>query len=826
MDPFCGYSSIRRVRRVVGFALVALAASIGSASATPSEPQASVAQLASTRPNVLVILTDDQAWSTFNRALMPTVFDRVVDRGALFTRAYVNTALCCPSRAQILTGLYGHSSGVDWNTAPLTHPTIVHALQDAGYRTMLAGKYLNSMPCDPRPEFDQWVCTGDEKAHYTLLDPLLNVNGTWTKFTGHTTDIQASFVKDFIASTPTDRPFFVLYSPTSPHLPANDGRCSSLSVPRLRDAAFNEETRTSGKPRYVRRPPLSTSEIAWADRQLQLMTRAVRCLDGSIATILNSLGERETDTLVFFLSDNGYLYGQHRRWEKDVPYEEAVRVPLAVRYPALLPTAAPFASAALVQNVDVPATIADVAGIPWRADGKSLVPLLRRQVTSLRDAVLIEHCMGRTYPCPGKDVGSPWGQLYVPSFSGVVTPAYKYVEYVTGEKELYVRADDPSELFNRAGSSGYGNVERALASRLAELRRSPVDTTIAAGPAGSQEASRVFRFTYFSPSRLSAHQCRIVTNGTAEPWRPCNGRSSVEGPLADGDHLFEVRGVDETGATDSSPASRSFSITTSGPKVTILSAPPLDSADRTAFFRFLSATPVAGFECRLGLWGSNGSWSPCTSSITYSSLADGLWNFQVRAVDFFGRRTKPPAQWLFRVSARGPVIVFDAAPNVATQSTSAHFVFHPDENVNGNVSCRLDGALPTDCSFGTFTTESLTTGKHTLAVTATDKAGITKTATFAWNVDRTAPVATITSKSGSLTTTDSATFEFAASEPMNQRFCRLDDAFYFSACTTPITYTGLADGYHTFTVMVADKAKNYSAWKSFTWSQDGGTTQD
>ena len=105
-------------------------------------------------PNILLIVSDDQAWSTFNRDLMPSVYSQLVDQGVLFKRAYVNTSLCCPSRAQIVSGLYEHDTGVDQNEVMLTRPTFPMALHDAGYRTMLAGKYMNSWPCDPRAEFD------------------------------------------------------------------------------------------------------------------------------------------------------------------------------------------------------------------------------------------------------------------------------------------------------------------------------------------------------------------------------------------------------------------------------------------------------------------------------------------------------------------------------------------------------------------------------------------------------------------------------------------------------------------------------------------------
>src|SRR4029077_5400901 len=106
---------------------------------------------------VLILMADDQTGSTWSRDLMPTVFSQLVDKGVQFPHAYVNTALCCPSRSQILTGLYGTHTGVDQNTVQLHRPTIVQSLHSIGYRTSLTGKYLNSMPCDPRPEFDQFI---------------------------------------------------------------------------------------------------------------------------------------------------------------------------------------------------------------------------------------------------------------------------------------------------------------------------------------------------------------------------------------------------------------------------------------------------------------------------------------------------------------------------------------------------------------------------------------------------------------------------------------------------------------------------------------------
>lgn len=511
-------------------------------------------------PNVLIVLSDDQAWSTFSRRLMPTVYAELVDRGVLFKRAYVNTSLCCPSRAEILTGLYQHHTGVVGNLTPLTRPTVVEALHDQGYRTMLAGKYLNSMPCDPRPEFDRWVCSSVAPSDYSLTDPVLNVDGEWRSFRGYTTNILARQAARFIEHTPGDQPFFLLYAPTSPHLPADDDRYSNLAIRPRRPPAFDEETRGSGKPAYVRRGSLDPLEVWQLDSWYRDMARSVRALDDSVAILLDSLGTRADNTLVLYLSDNGFLYGEHRRWDKEVPYQESIRIPFVVRYPPLLPDGQVFQSWALVQNVDVAPTIAELAGFDWGVDGLSLVPILSGQAASVRDAALIEHCVGLLQWCPGGRPGF-LGQLTVPAFWGVVTPTHKYVEYGTGERELYDLVADPSELHNVAGHAAHAGVESALAGTLAALRAPPPpQTTIVAGPQGLVEADTV-TFRYFSQSSRATYSCRLDAGAEPGAWVSCNGQTFAVGPLPAGDYTFLVAGTDpRVGLTDLTPATRSFTV--------------------------------------------------------------------------------------------------------------------------------------------------------------------------------------------------------------------------------------------------------------------------
>ena len=378
--------------------VASLASVLGTTAGGSSTRGTARADPPSTRPNILLVVADDEAQSTFSRALMPNVFSKIADQGVLFDKAYVNTSLCCPSRSQMLTGLYATDTNVSSNYDELARPTLVQAMHDSGYRTLLAGKYLNSHPCDDvRPEFDEYYCYGEGDS--AEKDPTINVNGTDIPFTGYSADIFAGFVSRFVATTPSDQPFLAVYTPKDPHFPADDDRFASLPVPLYRPPNFDEDTLHDGKPRAIQRGPLTDREIAQIDTQYQDMYRSSRGLDNAVGTILDSLGSRAANTVVFYISDNGFFYGEHRRVQGKVdPYQESVNVPMIVRDPQLHPTTDPQVSDALVENVDIPATIAQRAGIDWHTDGQSLVPLIDGSASAIRNAVLIDHCIAGAGP--------------------------------------------------------------------------------------------------------------------------------------------------------------------------------------------------------------------------------------------------------------------------------------------------------------------------------------------------------------------------------------------------------------------------------------------
>jgi len=383
-----------------------------------------------------------------------------------FRRAYVNSPLCCPSRASILTGLYQHHHGVLLNDNPLEKPTIVQALHDAGYRTMLSGKYLNSWPCEPRPEFDRWVCVGEGRSSYTEVDPVVNVDGVWSQHSGVSSEILTDEAVEFADG---EAPWFILYAPTAPHFPGDDPRYASLPVPPYRPRSYDEDV--SDKSAYEDERGMSAAEKAHIDGIWLNTVRTTRALDDSIGRLLAAVPE---GTYVIFLSDNGYLFGEHGRSGKEAPYEESIRVPFAVRFPEAVPGET---SQAIVMNVDIAPTIAELAGLSWSSDGRSMLPLVRREVPSLHSEALVSFCGGKLRLCP--EGLSYQGTAYrgfdeiPPAWWAIVTDRWKYVEYATGQEELYDRLGDPYEMTNVASDPKRTSIIAKLADRLDELRVAP-----------------------------------------------------------------------------------------------------------------------------------------------------------------------------------------------------------------------------------------------------------------------------------------------------------------------------------------------------------------
>lgn len=452
---------------VASIAVLAIPFVAGGTRSSPANPG---------RPNIVVVLTDDQRLDSLphDPPVMPYLQRQLKASGGWtrYTNAFVNTPLCCPSRATMLTGLYSHRTGVEGNDegADLDESsTIATWLHEAGYRTGLVGKYLNNYPFDRGayvpPGWDRFFAKenqGDATVYrdYTVVDDgVIRIYGSGPR--DYATDVLAREAVEFIRSTPQGQPFLLFFTPSAPHAPWTpaDRDAGAYAGIDIHDAPSVGEADVSDKPAWVRALPPVTEDQREAfrhDRRLGYET--LRAVDAAVRSIDDALRIRGAygDTVVFYLTDNGYALGEHRWETKSCPYESCVHIPFLVRVPGSFGGTDPR----LVSNVDLAPTIAGLAGVrPALApDGESLVPALRGTAPATRSGVLLEFAGGGG----------------VPAWSAIRTRSFLWVELDTGERELYDLAGvlgpaDPDQLENRADAPAYAGVRRRLASRLQAL---------------------------------------------------------------------------------------------------------------------------------------------------------------------------------------------------------------------------------------------------------------------------------------------------------------------------------------------------------------------
>jgi len=429
------------------------------------------------RPNVVVIMTDDQTVESMR--VMPHVRDLITEHGVTFTNSFVSYPLCCPSRATLLTGQYAHNHGVLGNEPPNggygafadERTTLPAALQDAGYDTIHIGKYLNryglAHPRHVPPGWDDWHgLVGDSV--YEYLGFTLNNNGTLRHRRpedGYQTDLLTDLATDAIRDESDDGPFFLNLAYVAPHRaldhrlarPARRHQGAFAAEPLPQPPSFDEADVTDKPPPIASHPPLSPADIDIITRRYRSRLESLLAVDEGVAAIVRALRDTDQldDTVIAFTSDNGFLHGEHRvESGKVFPYEASIRVPLVVRGPGV---DAGATSDAIVANVDLAPTILALAHADplRRMDGRSLVGDLRRPHRARSDRpVLLEAFEG-----------SRSG-----SYAGVRTEQYVYVEYADGATELYDLAADPDELENRHGDPSLAAVEAELQGTLARLR--------------------------------------------------------------------------------------------------------------------------------------------------------------------------------------------------------------------------------------------------------------------------------------------------------------------------------------------------------------------
>lgn len=440
------------------------------------------------RPNIVLIVTDDQRWDTLDDAhtrdgmpAMAAVMDRLAGSGVRFGQSFVTTPVCTPSRGSLLTGQLAHRSGLKRNILALNEPaaladhsTLATWLHDAGYRTGHYGKYMNfyhSLRLQKGglyvpPGWDDWrvfdANSGGRYQSYTMVenDRLVAYDEAEANYS---TDVIADqalrFIDEAIAS---GDPFFVLWSPEAPHYPMipaarHEGLFLPFGVLSPLDTPSYFEEDVSDKPAWIRAlTPYSELAALAVEviriRQLQMLQSVDEFVD-DLMDRLEASGVAG-DTIVVFTSDNGFTWAEHRWVGKACTYEACLRVPLVVRYPRLAPL--PRADDALALNIDLAPTLAELAGAepPIDRDGRSLVRTLDGTERDPPETFHFESFAGTRF-----------------SFVGIREARWKFSEYaITGERELYDLLEDPYELENLASDPDQAARVQAFRERILERR--------------------------------------------------------------------------------------------------------------------------------------------------------------------------------------------------------------------------------------------------------------------------------------------------------------------------------------------------------------------
>lgn len=437
------------------------------------------------RPNVLLILTDDQTEESVR--VMEKTLRLLGEEGTTFRNSFVSYPLCCPSRATLLTGQYAHNHKVMGNVPPeggyrrLNHKnTLPVWLRDAGYQTAHVGKYLNGYrgPEVP-PGWSRWFGLSDPTT-YLMYGYSVIVDGKRVHYgqspADYQTDVLAVRAEAMLRAFAQDRarqgkPFFLSVAPVPPHTERSD-EAGKGTPPRpaprhagtfadelMPDRESFDEADVADKPGHIQKlPRLSPAKQEAALRAYRARLESLLAIDDMVERLVLALEETgELDrTVILFTSDNGFFLGEHRIPDgKKLPYEEAIRVPLIIRgggFPAGAEAFQPVA------NIDLAPTIVALTRARARRnmDGIPLLPLALDPALAQGRPLLLES-MNRL---SGR-----------PSYEAIRTPRWLWVEYRNGSRELYDMLDDPLQLRSRHGDPDLAAVRAELSRRLAGLRK-------------------------------------------------------------------------------------------------------------------------------------------------------------------------------------------------------------------------------------------------------------------------------------------------------------------------------------------------------------------
>ncbi len=426
--------------------------------ASPSMGDGSPSAAAATGPNIFVYNLDDLR-DAFPGGIDPLQYMPKVRQwmslGTRYTKSFVSDPSCCPSRSSLMTGRYPHNNGVlrQQDGALFDAPNSMACyLRNDGYSTYIAGKFLTTWPKAQVPPCFQ---------HSSVIwggynNVAARVDGVPQTATGYSTTYLGNRGRQYITDAlAIGAPFLLYETPQAPHwtdIPNPDGTTSKLAIPEAKYSATPvgtcsgvPETDRSDKPAYVRTMNHTTAQ---GQQMCASQMRAIMSADDQFGATMQLLSDRGVlaNTLVIFTSDNGYMWGEHGRWEKFVPYEPSIRVPLSVRWPGHF--AAGVNATRTVSTIDLLPTMLEAAAITPPAggpplDGESLLQASRRTTT---------------YAEYYNDASNK----NIPSWRMVRTANAKYVQTysATGAviaREYYNLTNDPAENTNLLGDGNAAN---------------------------------------------------------------------------------------------------------------------------------------------------------------------------------------------------------------------------------------------------------------------------------------------------------------------------------------------------------------------------------
>ncbi|MGH8223724.1 MAG: sulfatase family protein [Woeseiaceae bacterium] len=427
--------------------------------------------------NVILILSDDHRYDfmSFMKSapswLETPELDRMAAGGAHLANTFVTTSLCSPSRASILTGQYAHRHGIVDNTSGIPEDTVFfpELLQAAGWRTAYVGKWhMGEDRDDPRPGFDHWVSFQGQGVY---LDPVLNVDGRRREVKGYTTDILTQLALDWLRRARRDRngsPFFLVLSHKAVHaefVPAerHAGRYRDVDIP-YPVTMPKTESNLRGQPRWVREQRNSWHGVDYAyhgqfdfDTFYRRYAETALALDESVGRVLDYLQESGLDenTLVIYLSDNGFSLGEHGLIDKRHAYEESIRIPMIAWAPGFVPAGITVTD--MVRNIDIAPTVLDLAGVDATrpVDGRTVLPALRGERMESPGELLYEYYWEHAFP-------------HTPTTFALRGERFKYIYYhgVWDTQELFDLSNDPYERHNLIDIPEYEDTAREMRTRL------------------------------------------------------------------------------------------------------------------------------------------------------------------------------------------------------------------------------------------------------------------------------------------------------------------------------------------------------------------------